>query len=87
MPKKEIDPFGLNKAINWDKLEDPKVLKELEELFEEEEKFLKEISSKRQASSSKLQARPALIRTQLKSIINLERKNYENIKTRMAGQS
>ena len=56
MPKKEIDPFGLNKAINWDKLEDPKVLKELEELFEEEEKFLKEISSKRQASSSKLQA-------------------------------
>ena len=56
MPKKEIDPFGLNKAINWDKLEDPKVLKELEELFEEEEKFLKEISSKRQASSAKLQA-------------------------------
>ena len=38
MPKKEIDPFGFNKAINWDKLEDPKVLKELEELFDEEEK-------------------------------------------------
>ena len=36
MPKKEIDHFGFNKAINWDKLEDPKVLKELEELFEEE---------------------------------------------------
>ena len=38
MPKKENDPFGFNKAIKWDKLEDPKVLKELEELFEEEEK-------------------------------------------------
>ena len=37
MPKKENDPFGFNKAINWDKLEDPKVLKELEKLFEEEE--------------------------------------------------
>ena len=38
MPKKNNDPFGFNKAINWDKLENPKVLKELEELFEEEEK-------------------------------------------------
>ena len=38
MPKKNNDPFGFNKAINWDKLKDPKVLKELEELFEEEEK-------------------------------------------------
>ena len=37
MPKKENDPFGFNKAINWDKLENPKVLKELEKLFEEEE--------------------------------------------------
>ena len=37
MTKKYNDPFGSNKAINWDKLEDPKVLKELEELFEEEE--------------------------------------------------
>ena len=36
MPKKNNDPFGFNKAINWDKLKDPKVLKELEELFEEE---------------------------------------------------
>ena len=27
------DPFGFHKAINWDKLNDPKVLKELEELF------------------------------------------------------
>ena len=25
-----IDPFGFNKAITWDKLEDPEVLKELE---------------------------------------------------------
>ena len=31
------DPFGFNKAINWDKLEDPKVLKELEKIFEDEE--------------------------------------------------
>ncbi len=36
------DPFGFNKAINWDKLNDPKVLKELEELFNEEEKKEKE---------------------------------------------
>ena len=36
------DPFGCNKAINWDKLNDPKVLKELEELFNEEEKKGKE---------------------------------------------
>jgi len=35
--KTSNDPFGFNKAINWDKLEDPKVLKELEELFEEDE--------------------------------------------------
>ena len=34
----KIDPFGFNKAINWDKLNDPKVLKELEELFKKEEK-------------------------------------------------
>ena len=38
MIKKDNDPFGFNKAINWDKLEDPKVLKELEKLFDEEEK-------------------------------------------------
>ena len=37
MTKKDNDPFGFNKAINWDKLEDPEVLKELEALFEEEE--------------------------------------------------
>ena len=35
--KKDKDPFGFNKAINWDKLEDPKVLKELEKIFEDEE--------------------------------------------------
>ena len=28
---------AVNKAINWDKLEDPEVLKELEEIFEDEE--------------------------------------------------
>ena len=38
MTKKDNDPFGFNKAINWDKLKDPKVLKELEELLDEEEK-------------------------------------------------
>jgi len=37
MTKKNNDPFGFNKAINWDKLDDPKVLKELKELFNEEE--------------------------------------------------
>jgi hypothetical protein len=38
------DPFGFDKAINWDKLNDPKVLNELEKLLEEE------------APSAKLQA-------------------------------
>ena len=36
------DPFGFNKAINWDKLEDPEVLKELEKIFGDEEKKDKE---------------------------------------------
>ncbi len=31
------DPFGFTKAINWDKLEDPEVLKELEKIFLKEE--------------------------------------------------
>jgi len=35
---KQNDPFGFDKAINWDKLNDPKVLNELEEMFNEEEK-------------------------------------------------
>ena len=38
MNKKDNDPFGFNKAINWDKLEDPKVIEELQKLFEEKEK-------------------------------------------------
>ena len=38
MTKKDNDPFGFNKAINWDKLEDPKVLEELKKLFDEKEK-------------------------------------------------
>ena len=38
MINKNNDPFGFNKAINWDKLNDPKVLNELEEMFNEEEK-------------------------------------------------
>ena len=35
MFKKQKDFFGFNKAINWNKLEDPKVLKKLEKIFEE----------------------------------------------------
>ena len=37
MNKKNNDPFGFNKAINREKLNDPKVLKELENVFENEE--------------------------------------------------
>ena len=36
--KKDNDPFGFKKAINWDKLEDPKVIEELQKLFDEEER-------------------------------------------------
>ena len=32
---KNKDFFNFNKAINWNKLKDPKVLKELEKIFEE----------------------------------------------------
>ena len=32
------DPFGFDKAINYDKLNDPKVLEQLEEIFNKEEK-------------------------------------------------
>ncbi len=38
MINKNNDPFGFNKAINWDKLNDPEVLKQIEEMFKEEEK-------------------------------------------------
>ena len=43
------DPFGFNKAINYDKLNDPKVLKELKKIFikdaplEERRSFVKKI--------------------------------------------
>ena len=33
--KKHNDPFGFTKAINWEKLNDPKVLKELEKVWSE----------------------------------------------------
>ena len=36
--RKINDPFGFTKAINFKKLNDPKVLKELEKIFLEEEK-------------------------------------------------
>ena len=32
---KNKDFFNFNNAINWNKLKDPKVLKELEKIFEE----------------------------------------------------
>ena len=35
--KKNNDPFGFNKAINFDKLNDPKILKELERIFLKDE--------------------------------------------------
>ena len=38
MKTNNSDPFGFNKAINWNKLEDPKVLEELKKLFDEKEK-------------------------------------------------
>ena len=31
---KNKDFFSFNKAINWNKLKDPKILKELEKIFE-----------------------------------------------------
>ena len=37
MTKKINDPFGFTKAINFQKLNDPKVLKELEKIFTKEE--------------------------------------------------
>ena len=49
------DPFGFNKAINWDKLEDPEVLKELEKIFVKEKKP-QATSHKPQATSGKQQA-------------------------------
>ena len=33
--KKYKDSFGFNKTINWDNLEDPKILKELEKVWSE----------------------------------------------------
>ena len=55
MYKKQKDFFGFNKAINWNKLKDPKVLKELEKIFEEK-KLTSEQADKRaseQASKQK----------------------------------
>ena len=34
--KKLKDPFGFNKAINWSKLNDPKILRELEKIIDED---------------------------------------------------
>ena len=38
MTKYNNDPFGFKKAINFDKLDDPKVLNELSKIFNIEEK-------------------------------------------------
>ena len=48
---KNKDFFGFNKAINWNKLKDPKVLKELEKIFEE-----KKLTSERASERASLQA-------------------------------
>ena len=51
---KNKDFFGFNKAINWNKLKDPKVLKELEKIFEEEKTNKRPLkTNKRQASEQK----------------------------------
>ena len=48
------DPFGFTKAINFDKLNDPEVLKELEKIFikdaplEERKEFVKKIKEKKE---------------------------------------
>ena len=58
MKKNNNDPFGFNKAINWKKLEDPKVLKELEKIFikdaplEERKEFVKKIKEDNENKSS-----------------------------------
>ena len=36
--RNKTDVFGFNKAINWGKLNDPKVIKELEKVFNEKPK-------------------------------------------------
>jgi hypothetical protein len=41
------DVFGFNKAINWDKLNDPKVLKELEKVLIKKPKKKKKDNSKK----------------------------------------
>jgi len=54
MYKKQKDFFGFNKAINWNKLKNPKVLKELEKIFEEEKTNKRPLkTNKRQASEQK----------------------------------
>jgi hypothetical protein len=37
---KNKDPFGFNKAINWNKLKDPKVLKVLEDAFKDNPMYM-----------------------------------------------
>jgi len=55
MFKKQKDFFGFNKAINWNKLEDPKVLKELEKIFGEK-KTNERASERASEQASKLES-------------------------------
>jgi len=48
---KNKDFFNFNKAINWNKVKDSKVLKELEKIFEE-----KKLTSERASKRASLQA-------------------------------
>ena len=48
---KNKDFFNFNKAINWSKLKDPKILKELEKIFEE-----KKLTSERASEPTSEQA-------------------------------
>ena len=40
MKTNNSDPFGFNKAINWNKLKDPKVLKVLEDAFKDNPMYM-----------------------------------------------
>ena len=48
------DPFGFNKAINYDKLNDPNVLKTLEEIFKDKPMYERpEVSYKKAVNTLK----------------------------------
>ena len=52
------DPFGFNKAINYDKLNDPNVLKTLEEIFKDKPMYDRpEVSYKKAVNTLKRKIR------------------------------